>query len=273
MSKSNYNVRASSWGTLFDCAHKFEWETLLKNRGQNSSRAQLGTAIHASTATFDKGRMTGDLVSIDDAAGEFIDALHCPDYDVDWRDGDLRLKEAERIGLTLHSKYCAEVSPHYKFSEVEMDTKPLTIDCDPGNDHGITITLTGTLDRTRVWQHIDGKGISDLKTGKMAVQKGEAKTKGFTAQLGTYELLYEYTSGESLTAPGEIIGPKTSGKLEIASSPVLNAKQQLIGTENEPGLIEFAKDYFKAGRFPPNPQSNLCNPRYCARWDSCNFNN
>ena len=269
--KQNYDCRASSWGSLFDCAHKWEWETFRGNRGKNSARAQLGTSIHKGTAVYDAGRMTGDLVSVNDAAGAFVDELRNPEKEVDWSNSDIRLAEAERIGLNLVSKYCYEVSPNYKFSEVEMDTKEMVIDCDPSSIYGITITLTGTLDRTRVWEHRDGKGISDIKTGKLAVVQGKAKTKGHGAQLGVYEMLYEHSTGEVLSAPAEIIGLKTSGKMEIACSPIFGAKEMMVGTENEPGLIEYAKAIFKSGLFPPNPQSFLCNPKYCARWDTCKF--
>jgi len=237
---SEYRIRASSWGSLFDCAHKWEWETLLGNRGPSSARALLGTAIHASTAMFDQSRLDCSHVSIDEAADAFVDALHHPEYDVDWREADLRIGEAERIGLTLHSKYCAEVSPHFNFVSVEMETTPLEIDC----GDGITIILTGTLDRARIWESSEGIGISDLKTGKAAVQKRSAKTKGFTAQVGTYELLYEHSSGNLITAPSEIIGLKTSGKAEIGMATIHNAKQQLIGTEDSPGLIDYAKVFF-----------------------------
>lgn len=263
----NYNIRASSWGSLFDCAYKWQWETLLGNRGPASARALLGTAIHASTAVFDQSRLDNTNVSVDDAAGSFVDALRHPEYEVNWREGDLRLGQAEKIGLALHTKYCFEVSPRFRFLSVEMTAKPLTIDC--GDD--ISITLTGSLDRARIWTATNGVGISDLKTGKTVVTLGKAKTKGFKAQLGTYELLYEHTTGTEITAPSEIIGLKTSGKPEIGTAPIVGAKQMLIGTATEPGLIEYAKAYFKSGLFPPNPQSYLCNPKYCARWDTCNF--
>lgn len=262
-----YRVRASSWGTLFDCAYKWEWETLLGNRGLCGSRAWLGTSVHASTAAFDKAKMNGEPITIDNAAQVFIDTFRNPTEEVDWANSDINRSKAEEIGLLAHTLYCAEVSPLYTFCEVEMETKPLTINC----GDGITIVLTGTLDRTRVWSTEIGKGISDLKTGKNAVEKGEAKLKGFVAQVGTYELLYEHTKGEALTAPSEIIGLKTSGVIQHATTPIVGAKELLVGTEEEPGLIEYAAMFFRSGLFPPNPSSNLCNPNYCDRWDTCRY--
>ncbi|MBL4866371.1 MAG: PD-(D/E)XK nuclease family protein [Pseudomonadales bacterium] len=264
---SSYRIRASSWGSIFDCAYKWEWETLLGNNSVSGPRALLGSAIHASTAVYDQSLLDNSEITIDEAANAFVYALHHPEYDVNWKGGDLRVGEAERIGLTLHSKYCTDVSPYYNYVSVEMETNPLEIDC----GDGITIILTGTLDRARIWHSAEGIGISDLKTGVAAVQKGVAKTKGFIAQLGTYELLYEHSTDKEITAPSEIIGLKTSGKAEIGTASVHNAKQMLIGTVDSYGLIDYAKEYFKSGMFPPNPQSYLCSPKYCARWDHCNF--
>lgn len=263
-----YRVRASSWGNLFDCAHKWEGDNLLGMNMPSSPRAHLGTSIHASTAAYDQGRLDGSHITIDDAAGEFIETLHDPERDVDWSaDDTLDIKQAEHIGLTLHSKYCADVSPRYNFVAVEIDTKPLTVDC----GDGIHIQLTGTLDRARIRETGKGPCISDLKTGGQAVQKGAAKTKGFRAQVGTYEILFEHTTGQQIKDDAEIIGLKTKGKLEIATAPVPNAKELMVGDGTQPGLIEYAKEFFRSGLFPPNPVSMLCSKKYCARWNTCPY--
>lgn len=264
---SEVKVRASSWASLFDCAHKWEGTNLLGLTMPTSPRAMLGTGIHASTAIFDQGRLDGDSVTIDDAAGTLIDTLSERKSEVDWSVDDLSLGQCEQIGLTLHSKYCSEVSPNYNFISVELETKPLTIDC----GHDVFITLTGTLDRARVRETAKGPCISDLKTGAMAVQKGAAKTKGHRAQVGTYELLYEHTTGNLIKDDAEIIGLKTKGKLEIATAPVPRAKELMAGDGNQPGLIEYAREFFRTGLFPPNPSSMLCSEKYCARWKTCPY--
>jgi hypothetical protein len=260
-------VRASSWGSLFDCAHKWEGEHLLGMRMPSGLRAQLGTAIHASTAKFDSGRLPGgDRLTADETAGAFIDALHHPEREVDYSKDDLTVKEAESIGLSLHTMYCFELSPKFTFLSVEQTLAPLEIDCGGGH----VVRLTGTMDRARVAQADIGVVIPDVKTGSRVIEKGEAKVKGRSAQVGTYQLMYEATEGIQ-TAGGQVLALQTSGKPQALASRVFDAKRVMLGTETQPGLIEFAADMFRAGLFPPNPQSMLCSPKYCARWDTCNF--
>lgn len=267
MTDSVFTVRASAWGELFDCSHRFEGKHMLGMRNPVGIAAILGTAIHASTAAFDQGRIDHSGLTPDDAAGVLVDKLHHPADEYVTRDEDMTVPEAEKIGLILHSRYCMEVSPRYTFRSVEMETKPLAIDC--GN--GIIVRLTGTMDRSRIKVGHEGIGIADLKSGARAVEKGTAKTKGHSAQVGTYEMLFEHTTGELITEPAEVIGLKTSGKPEVATGEIRNAKNQMIGTPEHKGLIEYAAVMFKTGLFPPNPSSNLCSPKYCARWALCNF--
>ncbi len=263
-------VRASSWAGLFDCAYRWEGIHLLKMRNVVGLRAALGTAIHAGTAVFDQSRLDGAGLTADDAAGAMVDKLRDPENEYDPSRDDLSLSEAERVGLTLVSKYCVEVSPNYDFVSVEMETKPLDIDC----GSGVVVRLTGTMDRARVRQTAGGGvGIADLKSGSAAVQKGVAKTKGHGPQVGTYELLYEHTTGDPITDDAEIIGLKTKGTAEIATGTIRNAKRVMVGDQDNPGLIEFAAEMFKTGRFYPNPNSLLCAEKYCPRWASCHFKN
>ncbi|MGQ5524877.1 PD-(D/E)XK nuclease family protein [Chitinimonas sp. PSY-7] len=258
-------VRASSWGKLFDCAHKWEGEHLLGMHKPSGPRALLGTAIHASTATFDQARIEGKALTPNEAAGALVDMLHTPPFEVAWTDDDLNLRDAESIGLSLHTRYCLDWSPRFEFVAVEMTTKPFQIDC----GGGMVVELTGTLDRSRIRRETQGVGISDLKSGGAAVEKGRAKTKGHLAQVGTYELLYEHTTGIAPNAPAEIIGLKTKGRPEIATAEIKDARRAMVGDAENRGLIEFGAEMFRTGLFPPNPQSVTCHPKYCARWQSC----
>ncbi|WP_186257820.1 RecB family exonuclease [Burkholderia gladioli] len=267
MSDSAYRVRASSWAALFECAYRWEGIHLLGMRNVVGLRAALGTAIHAGTAVYDQSVLDGSGLTADDAAGAFIDKLRDPANEYDPASDDLTLREAERIGIALTVKYCLEVAPRYQFIAVEMETKPLDIDC----GGGITIRLTGTMDRARVRRTALGPGIADLKSGARAVADGVAVTKGHGPQIGTYEMLYEHTTGELIADTAEIIGLKTKGTPEIATAPVKNGKRAMLGTEDEPGLIEFAADMFRTGRFYPNPKSLLCSQQYCPRYGSCSF--
>lgn len=267
MNEPSITIRASAWGSLFDCAYRFEGIHLLKMRNTVGLRAALGTAIHAGSAVFDQARISGDTVTVEDAAGVLVDKLRDPENEYDPNKDDLTKTEAESIGISLLSKYCLEVSPQYNFVAVEMETKPMDIDC----GGGIIVQLTGTMDRARIKKSTNGVGIADLKSGASAVQKGAAVTKGHGAQVGTYELLYEHTTGDSITAEAEIIGLNTKGKAEIATGTISNAKKVMTGDQDNPGLIEFAADMFRSGRFYPNSKSLLCSEKYCPRWKTCHF--
>lgn len=260
-----YTIRASSFGTLFDCAYRFEGEQLLKLHRATSLRAWLGTSIHASTAAFDQAKLDGSPISANDAADVFVRTLYEPHEDVDYKDPKLSMRDAERIGLTLHARYCAEIAPLMRYESVEMPLKPLDIDCD-----GVTIRLTGTMDRARVARTDTGKVIADLKTGGRLISEGVVSTKGRAAQLGTYQLLSEYTDGQQ-TAGAQILALQTTSTTQVGISDVFNAKRQLTGMPEAPGLIEMAAKMLKAGLFPPNPSSPLCDKKWCSRWELCPY--
>ena len=268
MNSPSITIRASAWAGLFDCAYRFEGIHLLKMRNVVGLRAALGTAIHAGSATFDQSRLDGTGVTADDAAGVMVDKLRAPENEYDPARDDLTVAEAEKVGISLLTQYCLDVSPRYQFVAVEMETKPLDIDC----GGGVVVRLTGTMDRARIRKAEHGVGIADLKSGGTAVQKGAANTKGHGPQIGTYELLYEHSTGEPITDDAEIIGLKTSGKPEIATATIHNAKRVMVGTdEGQPGLIQFAAEMFRSGRFYPNPKSLLCCEKYCPRHATCPF--
>ena len=259
-------IRASSWGSLFDCAYKWEGEHLMGMRKPSGLRAQLGTAIHAGTALFDNGRLPGAAaVSVDDAAGVFVDTLKNPAGDVDYGQDALTVRDAERIGLALTGIYCLDMSPGFTFASVEQKLQPLDIDCGAGQ----IVRLTGTMDRARVAMTGAGLVIPDLKTGARAVAGGKANIKGRSAQLGTYQIM---KSAEGVPAVGaQVLALKTSGKPEGAVSRVWDARPLMLGTDKAPGLLEHAAHMLRTGLFPPNPQSMLCSPKYCARWPVCPY--
>ncbi|MEI2416178.1 PD-(D/E)XK nuclease family protein [Orrella sp. JC864] len=264
--QSVFTVRASSWGRLFDCAHAWEGTHLLGMRKPAGMRAQLGTAVHAGTAAFDRARIDGTVCTPDDAAGVAVAELHSPDREVDMAQDGLSLAEAERIALTLIVRYCMEIAPRLKFIDVETTLDPLEIDC--GN--GLTVRLTGQMDRGRVADTEGGIAINDVKTGARAVQDGQAVTRGHAAQTGTYQLMYDATK-RVRTVGSQIIALSTSGRAETAISPIFDARRVMTGDEDRPGLIEHAAAMFRTGLFPPNPSSVLCSRKYCARWSTCLF--
>lgn len=263
---STITARASSWGSLFDCAHAWEGAHLLGMRKPSGLRAALGTAVHASTAANDQAKLDGNPLRPDETAGVMVDTLRNPEQDVDYSADNLTVNEAERIGLSLHAKYCTEIAPQFEYTAVEMKLTPLEIDC--GN--GMIIRLTGSMDRARVARLENGIAIPDIKTGARIIQDGRVNLRGKAAQVGTYQMLYEHTTGEQ-TVGGQIIGLPTAGKAEPMVSPIFDARRVMLGTDDQRGLIEYAAEMFRTGLFPPNPQSILCSPKYCARWGSCMF--
>jgi len=199
-------VRASSLAELFDCALRWHAKHILKMRQPASRRMVLGTAVHAGTAMFDQARLDGRPIKPNEAAGAVVDKLNNPGEDVKADEDDMSPKEAEAIGLTLHAKYCAEISPRYDFRAVELDLGGLDIAVP---EQGVTVRITGHLDRSRVSRQRNVKAlrISDIKTGGRAAYKdGRAETKGRGLQIGIYQILTEQTLGESVDPIGEVIG-------------------------------------------------------------------
>ncbi|MES2320160.1 MAG: PD-(D/E)XK nuclease family protein [Pseudomonadota bacterium] len=270
-----FEVRASAFGRVFDCAYAFEWETLMRRKRATSLRAHLGTSIHASTAVFDQARLSGAPITADEAADVFDTTFWEPSEDVDFKDPKLSTKQAELIGLTLHARYCAEIAPLMNFESVEMKLKPMDVATE-----GVIIRLTGTMDRARVarvpTQFAPGnpavyrKVIADLKTGGRLIKDGVVSIKARAAQLGTYQILSEYTDGEQ-TAGAQIMALQTTTVTQVGVSRVFDAKRQLIGHDGAPGMLEMAGKMFKIGLFPPNPASALCDKKYCGRWNSCPY--
>lgn len=264
--KKIINVRASSFGTLFDCSMRFEGEQLMKLYRTTALRAWLGTSIHASTAAFDQAKLDGAPISANEAADVFVHTFYNPDEEVDYKDDKLKLRDAEKIGLTLHARYCAEIAPRMVYESVEMPLAPLDIDCG-GN---LVIRLTGTLDRARVVRAANGTVISDVKTGARLITDGVVSIKARGPQLGTYQILKEHTDG-STTVGSQIVALQTTTTTQVGVSRVFDAKPLMLGNERHEGLISMAAKMFKAGTFPPNPSSVLCDKKYCARWSTCPF--
>ncbi len=258
-------IRASSLGELFDCPARWSAKYIDGLRSPRSAAAQLGTAVHAGTAVFDASRLPGGSpVSADDAAGALVDAIHHPEEDVEWE--DTAPNEAERIALALHTKYCADIAPRQTYMGVEVKCEKLELP-------DLGIALTGTTDRVRKTDQ--GLGIADLKTGGKAVGvDGRAVTQGHGTQLGVYELLAENAMGLQITAPAQIVGmqtAKTAAGQRVGTGEVPNARAALVGTEEQPGLLEHASRLIHSGAFYGNPKSFLCSAKYCPAHPTCRF--
>jgi hypothetical protein len=224
----------------------------------------LGKAVHASTAVFDQSNIDGSGITIDEAAAAAVDALHRPDEDVVWDEDSP--SDAEKVALSLHSKYCNIIAPQQNYRAVEVE-------CDRLEITDLGLALTGTTDRIR--ETPDGFGISDLKTGKTAVgSDGAVKTGGHAYQLGVYELLAEQASGIPITGSAQIIGmntAKTPASQRVGSGEVSGAREVLLGDGETPGILEMASRLIHSGAFYGNPKSMLCHPRYCPIYSTCSF--
>lgn len=263
MEKPIYRVRASSWGGLFDCAHRWEAENILGMRRASTMPAHLGTSIHEATAFYDQAIANGIDVSIDDAIDVFVDSLDDPHVELDKSD-DLKINEARKRGIALVALYCQQVSPQVKFVSIEESLPSLEVDCG-----GVVIQITGTMDRARVMTGKMGDVVTDIKTGRRLFSSdGDVSIKGRSAQCGIYQVMYEQKTGIE-SAGSQILALSTGTKPQAGFSKVWDAKRVIIGTEQSPGMIDYAATMLKTGHFPPNPQSQLCSDKYCARWESC----
>ena len=256
-------LRASSLADFADCQARWAARNLEGQRLPSSGAAWLGTALHRSTGAYDLTRLAHGSASIDETAGVLVDSLRRPDEDVSW--GDDSPREAERIGLTLHSRYCAEVAPARDYAGVEVACDSLTVDVG-----GIVLDLTGTTDRIR--RTPSGLGISDIKSGKRAVNAdGTAVTKGHGLQVALYELLAERAIGQFMAAPAEIVGLQTSAKPAVGTGLIESHRDVLIGTAERPGLLDAVANAMRTGIFVGNARSQLCSAKYCPAWVACRW--
>ncbi|RSE88624.1 RecB family exonuclease [Achromobacter denitrificans] len=258
-------IRASSLAELFDCPARWEAKNLLGMRMPSSGAARLGTAIHAGTAAFDQAKLDGTPITPDDAAGELIKALYDTEEEVDWEDAQPR--DAERIGLALHTRYCAQIAPQQDYVAVELT-------CDRMEISDLGIALTGTTDRVR--RTDSGElGIADLKSGARAVgSDGTVATAGHGPQMGVYEILAQHALGEPITAPAQIVGlqtGKTAAAQRVGTGEISGARDALVGTDDSPGLLQHASRLVHSGSFYGNPKSVLCSGKYCPRHPICKF--
>lgn len=258
-------IRASSLPELFDCPARWAAKHLDGLKTPNTGLAQLGTAVHHGTAVFDQSRIDGSGVTADDAAGAFVDELDRAE--TMWTE-DMPRKRAEKAGLLLTTKYCLDLSPQYNWKAVEIDFQGVEIDM----GDGLILELTGHADR--IYQKT-GFGVSDIKTGKQAVNKdGTVTVDKHIYQLGQYELISMLAQNElhyDITEPAQIIGLQTTGDYKVGIGEVGRPSSILIGNEKQTGLLEMAAGMLKSGIFHGNPKSMMCHEKYCPVFNQCWF--
>jgi hypothetical protein len=176
--KSIATIRASSWPSLFDCAHRWYWQNVVGLSSPSSGAATIGTAIHAGTAKFDAAVLEGREQSVEQAVDEASMTIgeEIRKGEVVF-DGDLTVKTAVDYAVSLTARYCQIIAPRREYTAVEIQCTSLSIETPYG-----VVCLTGTADRIRILA--DGrKGVSDLKSGARATEKTDdggrrAVTKG-----------------------------------------------------------------------------------------------
>ena len=259
-------IRASSLADLFDCPKRWYTRNILKKSTPASSRARLGTSIHAGTEIYDLAKLQGEPISADEAAGAVIETLYATDdEEIDW--GDESPQRLENIALALHTKYCVEIGSKTDYKAVEVRCNPVTFE-------DIGIRLTGSVDR--IYQTEDGElGIADIKTGATAVSAdGTVKTGQHIAQLGVYNMLAELTLREEITGEAKIIGlntGKTPAAQRVGVGSIPNPKNILLGDDENKGFLEQAASIVQSGVFYANPKSMLCNPKFCPAHPTCKY--
>ena len=260
-------IRASSMPELFDCPARWEAKYVRGLRMPRSAAAQLGTAVHAGTALFDQRVLDCNPLTADEAAGAVVDAIQHPAEDVDW--GEDSPSDAEKIGIALHSKYCAEIAPQQMYAAVEAKCERLVIT-------DIGLALTGSTDRITV--NVNGDyGIADIKTGKQAVNAdGTVKVGGHAAQIAVYELLAGAALGVPMEAPAQIIGlqvAKTERGRRAGIGIIHDARSLLLGDSDSqsPGLLEIASRMLHSATFYGNPKSMMCHEKYCPAYTTCRW--
>lgn len=270
-------VRASSMGDLFDCAARWKAIHIDEMRSPSTPASYLGTAIHAATAKFDQARVDRSPITPDDAAGVLVDMLQNPTEEVDWTDKTTLPQRGEAIGIELVTKYALDIAPRFTYDLVEATCQPMQADV----GDGVVVELTGHVDRryTADREHPEieaagAKGTLDVKSGKRAVKSdGTVEVAKHGYQLATYEaldLMLERTTREPITAPAVVAGLNTSNGL-VGVGRIKEPSRVLLGTANEPGLLDFMAQMFKHDFFPGNPRSTLCTKRYCPVFDTCRW--
>lgn len=265
-------IRASSLVGLFDCPLSWYYANVRCLPQVNNGLSGTGTAIHAGTAHFDLARLNGEVADVNEAVDVAIEVLNDPAQEIQW-DSIAQHREMEQKAIKLVVKYCQEIAPTRDYVAVEMHCPPMLIN----TAHG-AIKLTGSTDRIRKTD--DGRlGVSDLKSGKLAVKNGFDEGEDYIAstgnhhmQLGIYTLLSENASGTIFDAPAEIIGLSTGRECVIAISEIEDVKTALLGDGEEvEGMLDMAGKMLKEGFFPPNPRSILCSKKFCTGYSRCKY--
>jgi len=259
-------IRASSLASLLDCPAR--WLAIHRDgkRVPTSQKAVLGRAVHAGTAHFDAERLAGNVPSVAAATDCAVEAFENPGEDVAAEEDDGKTEQAKGIAASLTERYCNLYAPKVEYAAVEIGVDALHLT-------DLAVVLSGTTDRVRRTE--DGIGVTDIKTGKTAVDaRGAVSTKGHAVQLGVYTLLAEAAMNARMTLDAQIVGLQTNitpDKQRIASAEVPGVRDVLIGDADQPGVLSVAARLAHGELTFGNPRSMMCSATYCPIYNSCFF--
>lgn len=90
--------------------------------------------------------------------------------------------------------------------------------------------------------------------------------------MAVYELLAGQALDVPMTAPAIIIGlqaAKTAKGRRCGIGTITGAVDLLLGTEDQPGLLQMAGKMLKSGDFYGNSRSSLCSEKFCPIYQNC----
>jgi hypothetical protein len=258
-------IRASGLAELFDCAARFAGKNFLGHRGQTYGRSHLGSALHYATAWFDNERTLPDgAPDTETAVDKFITYLRADDR-VMW--ADIPKQQAEKIGITLVTHYCLEISAQYQWAKVEATCEPIEI----AMPNGVIFEITGHVDR--VYEENARYGIADFKTSsRIIAADGSLAVDRHGLQLAIYELLEiqaAKATGLTIDLPALVLGFSTSGRMEILAEKIRNPHALLFGDGENKGYLIAASEIIERQMYVGNTYSMLCSERYCASYNHC----
>lgn len=277
-------MRASSLKELFDCPSR--WQANNTNSGipaiPTSLKGHAGSCVHKATEIYDK-KYLGRLAPQTPNAEFLKRTLDCFNLAFDQPEYNVRettpkdIGDVRKVGLMLVEKYITEVAPTMMYSHIEVKCKPWEVDVG-----GVILSLTGTIDRiymeaqglnignaaSPIYKH----GIADIKTGVQAVNaQNVVEVESHKPQLGLYEILGEKTIKAPIDADAKIIGMQTNTKARVAIGSTSSARDIVLGTQEDVGMLANAGLLLEHSIFYGNPSSMMCSPDYCRRYKTCRF--
>lgn len=247
-------VRASSVAELVDCPLRWATKYLDGRTMPQTPPAVIGTAVHASSASFDRGE--GNAHQTAEIAADLV--LH-PEGETRWL--DISKYKAVENAINAHLSYCRDVAPRFEFTHIEEKLDPLSVSI----DDKVIIEFTGTLDRTRKYMD-DVSIVCDVKSGQRVLSQNMSKHK---AQLGVYIMLASKKLGKIYIKTADILQIQTNGKagVHVSSDPY----KVLVGEPGHNGIIHYMANMFYNGDYIGNPSSMMCSEKYCPRYNDCFF--